>query len=70
MQIHTESPGESKNLVAMAAFLTNDIGISGGRTKASVVFEASQVILMCIQVSEPLLQVKNAEDYVSLPKYL
>lgn len=60
--MHTESPGESKNRVTMAASETNYIGISGGRTQVSVVFKASQVILMYIQVSEPLLQVKNAKD--------
>lgn len=60
--MHTKSPGESKNPVAMAAFETNDMGISGDRTQVSVVFKASQVILRCIQLSEPLLQIENAKD--------
>lgn len=60
--MHTKSPGESKNPVAMAAFETNYMGISRDRTQVLVVLKASQVILMCIQVSEPLLQIKNAKD--------
>lgn len=60
--MHTESPGESRNPVAMGTSETNYIRISEGRTQTSVVFKASQVIPMCIQVSEPLFQVKNAKN--------